>query len=201
MRKVFVPGAPLGSSGGPWSPVTRWPPLWRPRCRPSLYRRQRSDYSPLGSQPAHIAKGVDMFKVIVVATDGSQAGDLAMSCAKDLAVENKSRLQVVYVDELIPGHGGAHHAQGMEPETKTRIAGQVSELQAAGLDARFEVHQVVIHGPAHAIADAAVGAGADLIVLGSVGSGPLKGLLLGSVAHRLLQIAPCPVLVVPHKDR
>jgi len=34
-------------------------------------------------------------------------------------------------------------------------------------------------------------------VLGSVGSGPLKGLLLGSVAHRLLQIAPCPVLVIP----
>jgi len=153
------------------------------------------------STGASLAKGVDMFKVIVVATDGSQAGDLAMSCAKDLAVENKSRLQVVYVDELIPGHGGAHHAQGMEPETKTRIAGQVSELQAAGLDAQFEVHQVVIHGPAHAIADAAVGAGADLIVLGSVGSGPLKGLLLGSVAHRLLQIAPCPVLVVPHQDR
>lgn len=142
-----------------------------------------------------------MFKVIVVATDGSPAGDLAMSFAKDVAVENKSRLQVVYVDELIPGHGGAHHAQVMEPEAKTRIAGQVSELQAAGLDAQFEVHQVVIHGPAHAIADAAVAAGADLIVLGSVGSGPLKGLLLGSVAHRLLQIASCPVLVVPHRDR
>ena len=29
-----------------------------------------------------------MFKVIGDTTDGSQAGDLAMSCAKDLAVEN-----------------------------------------------------------------------------------------------------------------
>ncbi|HVC41589.1 MAG TPA: universal stress protein [Candidatus Saccharimonadales bacterium] len=57
-----------------------------------------------------------------------------------------------------------------------------------------------VSGPAHAIADAASAAGADLIVLGSVGSGPLKGLLLGSVAHRLLQIAPCPVLVVPARE-
>ncbi|MHB8538106.1 MAG: universal stress protein [Candidatus Dormibacteria bacterium] len=38
------------------------------------------------------------------------------------------------------------------------------------------------------------------MVLGSVGSGPLKRRLLGSVAHRLLQIAPCPVLVVPARE-
>jgi nucleotide-binding universal stress UspA family protein len=27
------------------------------------------------------------------------------------------------------------------------------------------------------------------------------GLNLGSVAHRLLQVAPCPILVVPNTDR
>jgi nucleotide-binding universal stress UspA family protein len=124
-----------------------------------------------------------MFKVVVVATDGSDPGDLAMAFAKDLAVDQKARLVVVYVDELVPGHGGAHHAQALEPEIKSKI------------------HQVKVSGPAHAIADAATDAAADLIVLGSVGSGPLKGLLLGSVAHRLLQIAPCPVLVVPVRDR
>jgi nucleotide-binding universal stress UspA family protein len=142
-----------------------------------------------------------MFKVIVVATDGSDSGDLAMSFAKDLAAEQRSRLLVVHVDELIPARGGAQHSVVLEPEVKTRIAGQVAEFQAAGLDAQFEVHQVVVSGPAHAIADAAVATQADLIVLGSVGSGPLKGLLLGSVAHRLLQIAPCPVLVIPNRDR
>jgi nucleotide-binding universal stress UspA family protein len=84
---------------------------------------------------------------------------------------------------------------------KAKISGQVSAFQSEGLDAQFEVDQVVVSGPAHAIADAAVAARADLIVVGSVGSGPLKGLLLGSVAHRLLQIAPCPVLVVPKTDR
>lgn len=138
-----------------------------------------------------------MFKVVVVATDGSDPGDLAMAFAKDLAVDQKARLLVVYVDELVPGHGGAHHAQALEPEIKTKIEDQVSALKADGLDAEFEVHQVKVSGPAHAIADAAAEAKADLIILGSVGSGPLKGLLLGSVAHRLLQIAPCPVLVVP----
>jgi nucleotide-binding universal stress UspA family protein len=138
-----------------------------------------------------------MFKVVVVATDGSEPGDLAIAFGKDLALDQKARLIVVYVDELVPGHGGAHHAQALEPEIKTKIEDQVTALKADGLDAEFQIHQVKVSGPAHAIADAASDAGADLIVLGSVGSGPLKGLLLGSVAHRLLQIAPCPVLVVP----
>jgi nucleotide-binding universal stress UspA family protein len=142
-----------------------------------------------------------VFKVVLIATDGSAAGDLAVSFAKDLAVDQKSRLVVVHVDELMPGHGGAHHAQILEPEIQARIKEQVSGLQADGLDAQYEVYQVGPSGPAHAIADAAAAAGADLIVLGSVGSGPLKGLLLGSVAHRLLQIAPCPVLVIPTRDR
>jgi nucleotide-binding universal stress UspA family protein len=141
-----------------------------------------------------------MFKVVVVATDGSDPGDHAVAFAKDLAEDQKARLLVVYVDELVPGHGGAHHAQALEPEIKAKIGDQVSALKAAGLDADFEVHQVKVSGPAHAIADAATAASAELIILGSVGSGPLKGLLLGSVAHRLIQIAPCPVLIIPaHK--
>jgi nucleotide-binding universal stress UspA family protein len=140
-----------------------------------------------------------MFNVVLVATDGSEAGDRAMSFAKDLATDQKARLVVVHVDELMPGHGGAHHVQALEPEIQTRIKDQVSTLQADGLDAQFEVYQVGPSGPAHAIADAAATGTADLIVLGNVGSGPLKGLLLGSVAHRLLQIAPCPVLVIPSK--
>jgi nucleotide-binding universal stress UspA family protein len=146
-------------------------------------------------------EGVDMFKVIVIATDGSEAGDRAMAFAKDLATEQKSRLLVVHVDELVPGRGGAEHSVVLEPGLKAKIRDQVSAFQSEGLDAQFEVDQVVVSGPAHAIADAAVAARADLIVVGSVGRGPLKGLLLGSVAHRLLQIAPCPVLVVPKSNR
>jgi nucleotide-binding universal stress UspA family protein len=138
-----------------------------------------------------------MFRVILIATDGTEAGDAAMAYARDLAIEHGCRVRVVHVDELIPGHGGIHHSQALEPEIQTRIKHQVSELQADGLDAEYELRQVVTRSSAHAIADAASAVDADLIVLGNVEGGPLSGLFLGGVAPRLLQIARCAVLVVP----
>ncbi len=36
-----------------------------------------------------------------------------------------------------------------------------------------------------------------MIVVGTRGRSPLAGLLAGSVAQRLLHVAPCPVLAVP----
>jgi nucleotide-binding universal stress UspA family protein len=50
---------------------------------------------------------------------------------------------------------------------------------------------------AHVVAEAAREEGADVIVVGTRGRGPLAGLLLGSVTQRLLHLAPCPVLAVP----
>ena len=48
------------------------------------------------------------------------------------------------------------------------------------------------------IAEIAVKEGADLIVPGTrAATAALSGLLLGSVTHRLLRMANCPVLVVP----
>jgi nucleotide-binding universal stress UspA family protein len=139
-----------------------------------------------------------MFRVILIATDGTQAGDAAVAFAGNLAIEQGwCRVRVVHVDELIPGHGGLHHSQALEPEIQTRVKDQVADLQADGLDAEYELRQVVTRNPARAIAEAASTVDADLIVLGNVEDGRLRGLLPGGVAHRLLQIAPCPVLVVP----
>ncbi len=138
-----------------------------------------------------------MFRVILIATDGTEAGDAALAYGRDLAVEQGCRMRVVHVDELIPGHGGVHHSQALEPEIQTRIKAQVSELQADGLDAEYELRQVATRSSAHAIVGAASAVDADLIVLGNVEDGPLRGLLLGGVAHRLLQIARCAVLIVP----
>ena len=39
----------------------------------------------------------------------------------------------------------------------------------------------------------------DLIVMGHVGRRPRAKVLLGSVAERVLEFAPCPVMVVKHE--
>lgn len=49
--------------------------------------------------------------------------------------------------------------------------------------------------PATAIIDSAADFGADLIVLGSRGHGPLRSMLLGSVSAEVVDRATCPVLV------
>lgn len=50
--------------------------------------------------------------------------------------------------------------------------------------------------PAREIVNAAEQINADLIVLGTRGLSEIKGLLLGSVSHRVIQLAPCSCLVI-----
>ena len=52
--------------------------------------------------------------------------------------------------------------------------------------------------PAKAIADVADVRNADEIILGTRGFGRVRA-LLGSVAHELIHLAPCPVTVIPER--
>ena len=65
----------------------------------------------------------------------------------------------------------------------------------------LEVEILVREGyPATVIEDEARSIGADLIVIGTRGQGGIKHLLLGSVAERVVQKAPCPVLTVKQPE-
>ena len=64
---------------------------------------------------------------------------------------------------------------------------------AAGVDARAEL---VHDHPAPGLAALAEQLGAQMIVVGSYGESPLKGAIIGSTPHRLIQLSPTPVLVV-----
>ena len=65
----------------------------------------------------------------------------------------------------------------------------------AGGVARIET-RLVGGDPTDQIIKAAEGAAADVIVMGSRGVGDLKGLLLGSVSHKVASLAPCTCITV-----
>jgi nucleotide-binding universal stress UspA family protein len=66
-------------------------------------------------------------------------------------------------------------------------------LEAAGV--LTTVHALT-GAPARVIADLAREQGVAQIVMGTRGLGPIPGLVLGSVASRVLQFAQCPVTLV-----
>ncbi len=139
-----------------------------------------------------------MFKVIIWATDGSSGAERALQFAKGLAQADAGRLIVVHVNEFMAGRAPGP-VNVKEDEIQAAIGKQVADLKQEGLKATLQLADVMAGGAAHVIAEIADKEGADLIVAGTRGHGPLSGLLLGSVTHRLLQIAHCPVLVIPPK--
>jgi nucleotide-binding universal stress UspA family protein len=143
-----------------------------------------------------------MFKKIIWATDGSASAYRALPYAKVLAQHESASLLVAHVVETYAGSRAAGLPVYVdEDEMQARIEQQVAELQAEGIDAELKTVTGLGIRPAHAIAEVAKEAGADLIVTGTRGHTALGGLLLGSVTQRLLHIAPCPVLAVPAAPR
>lgn len=138
-----------------------------------------------------------MFTTIVWATDGSAAADAALPFAKALAAAGAGKLVAVFVDEHFVGRASPYPVLADNDVCKDKIHAQVEAVREEGIDASFRVVPDLSPGTPHTIADAARELGADAIVAGTRGHGPVAGLLVGSVTQRLLHIAPCPVLVVP----
>jgi nucleotide-binding universal stress UspA family protein len=70
------------------------------------------------------------------------------------------------------------------------------ELDDAGIKAHHEVQSTIYGRAAREIAAAARAHDADVIVMGSRGRSDLVGLVLGSTAHKVIQLSDRPVLVV-----
>lgn len=77
-------------------------------------------------------------------------------------------------------------------EAVREVAGQLGEAKRPSVTVRG-----VMGSPAEELLDAS--RDAELLVVGSRGSGGFAKLLLGSVSSELVQHASCPVVVVPHE--
>ena len=73
------------------------------------------------------------------------------------------------------------------------LEARAAEIRAAGVPVRWKLTAGV---PFDAIVQAAEEEGADMIVMGTHGRRGLEGLLLGSVANKVVRLAECPVLTV-----
>ena len=61
----------------------------------------------------------------------------------------------------------------------------------------LKIQKHVLRGhPARHIVKLAADLGVDLLVIGAVGRSALYERMIGSQANRIMQLAPCPVLVV-----
>lgn len=84
------------------------------------------------------------------------------------------------------------HAHYME-ESREELREAQEKLDAAGRQHTTHVH---VGQAAEVVAKVATELGCDLIVMGSHGRSGIAGLMMGSVATRVLHLATCPVLLV-----
>jgi nucleotide-binding universal stress UspA family protein len=140
-----------------------------------------------------------MIKRLVLALDGSPEAECALPVARELALALGAAVTVVHVREMMlaPVVGGVTRRID-ETAIEAAVRADVESLIAAGIEADLRiVATTYAGGPAHEIAEVAQEVDAGLIVAGTRGHGVIRGLLVGSVAHRLPYVACCPVLTVP----
>jgi nucleotide-binding universal stress UspA family protein len=140
--------------------------------------------------------GVTMFEHILTALDGSQHDRKTLAAAKELARLSGGRVRILHVC-------GGHliHRVGFGPDEDHDPASRlvntaVADLVAAGLEATGTVRASPSGLVATEILEEAEESRASAIVMGSRGRGDLKGLLMGSTAHKVLQRGRLPVLVI-----
>ena len=131
---------------------------------------------------------------ILVAYDGSDSARRALDEAAELA-HNGAAVSVVSVAELLPQFGRA--GAMLVPEEDIERRHELTEAKAALADKGVKAEIVERKGEAASmILDEAEKEGADIIVMGTRGLNAAERWLLGSVSSRVVQHAPCNVLVV-----
>lgn len=146
-------------------------------------------------------------KDVLVATDFSAPSDTALNYARAMARSFGATLHVLHVFEPLwitsadvvgGGVALATMIQGLEDTARKQLEEAVTE------DDRRELHatsaMVTSESPAREIANYAHEQKVDLVVIGTHGRSGISRMLIGSVAEKVVRLAPCPVLTVHHPE-
>ena len=141
---------------------------------------------------------------ILAPLDFSDQAPLVLDWAAHLAKQHASRVVLLHAyhlpvefQQLEGAYLPPDFWSNVKVEAEQSLSRYAGDLERRGI----QVESVVREGyPATVIVDEAASQPADLIVIGTHGLSGLKHLLLGSIAERVVQRAPCPVLTVKTPD-
>lgn len=142
-----------------------------------------------------------IFRHLLIPTDGSDASLAAARLAFRVADSFDARVDLLFVIDLQLCEElrrfDAREFEEIQHELLDQGERVVGVLREEGERRGLSVAAEVRPGdPFEEIVAHARDRGADLIVMGHVGRRPHTRVLLGSVAERVLEFAPCPVMIV-----
>jgi len=147
-------------------------------------------------------------KRILVTTDFSEPSNAAFTYGRELARRFGAKLHVLHVaEDIFLTTFGAEACTAVSGDLQQQIVESAQKqledmVGAVGESAPAATIAVVTaSSAAFAIVNYAKHHQIDLIVMGTHGRGALAHLVMGSVAERVVRLAPCPVLTVRHPER
>ncbi|MDB9529021.1 universal stress protein [Oscillatoria sp. CS-180] len=133
-----------------------------------------------------------MFKTVLFPIDMSPEAQQAASLVVDLVKQNQSQLVLLSVVEI---QENAEHPQQASPEAVAKLLAQAKDLfDQQGVESKVLERT---GQPAFVICDVADEIEADLIVMGCRGIGLIEETMSESVTNRVINLSPCPILIVP----
>jgi nucleotide-binding universal stress UspA family protein len=140
-----------------------------------------------------------MYKKILVPTDGSEPSNAALQEALKFAKTLGSAVRIVYVWQpmsYILAEGPVDLSAAMRREGQVILDGAAANAREAGVAAEIALVEAGDRRVPAAIAEEAVRAQSDLILMGTHGRRGFEHLVLGSVAEGVLRRASVPVLLL-----
>ncbi|MEQ5803236.1 universal stress protein [Halomonas sp. H10-9-1] len=149
-----------------------------------------------------------MYSNILVPLDGSEHAIKALNVAASLARGGATKLHLMTVAELPPDNIGLFAGGAVEPFSEVereKLAASIKEEARKVIEqardavdlSGLEVEESVRQGrPAALITEQAEKVNADVIVMGSRGLSNVRGMVFGSVSHKVSHTAGCSVITV-----